>query len=82
MYEIAVSRTAQEEFGKLPKEVRRRVVAVLERASVNPHRHARRLSGEPTCRIRAGKYRIILDINEKEKRIEVLRIGHRERVYQ
>lgn len=82
MYEIAISKTAQEEFNKLPNKARRRVVAVLERASVNPHRHARRLAGEPTCRLRAGKYRIILDINEKEKRIEVLRIGHREKVYQ
>jgi len=82
MYQISISKKAQEEFSKLPNEVKKRIIGVLERASVDPHKYARRLSGDPAYRLRAGKYRIILDMDEKKKTLEVLRIGHRETVYQ
>ena len=82
MYKILVSKKAQEEFAKLPNEIKKRIIGVLERASINPYQHARRLSGDPAYRLRAGKYRIIVELDEKKKTIDVLRIGHRETIYQ
>ena len=81
MYEIIISKKAHQEFKRLPKGIKERVVAVLERIKMNPYRFARKLAGNPAYRVRVGKHRIILDINENKKRLEVLRIGHRERIY-
>ena len=81
MYEVVVSKSAKKDLQALPEEVQQRVIAVLERISVSPQRHARRLSGMDAFRVRVGKHRIIISINELAKRIEVLRIGNRESIY-
>ncbi len=81
MYEVVLSRSAQKDLLRLPADQQDRIIGVLERASVSPLQHVKRLSGSDAYRLRAGKLRIILDINEKAKRIEVLRIGNRETVY-
>jgi len=81
MYEVVLSKSAKKDLTNLPEDIRERIIGVLERISVSPHRHARKLSGMEDYRVRVGKYRIIIDINEKAKRIEVLRIGNRENIY-
>jgi len=81
MCDIVISKSAGREILSLPEDVRRRGVDVLERISVSPYRHARKLSGTEAYRIRMRKCRAIIDINEKLKRIEVLRIGNRETIY-
>lgn len=81
MYEVVFSKSAEADFQSLPEEIQDRVVGVLERISINPHRSVKKLAGIDAFRLRVGKYRVILDINEKSERIEVLRIGHRETIY-
>ncbi len=81
MYEIALSETAAKEIEKLPKDLQDRIIAVLERININPYHNVKKLVGSEAYRIRVGKYRIILDINEKLKRIEVLRVGKRDSIY-
>jgi mRNA interferase RelE/StbE len=82
MYEIVFSKSAEEDFQSLPEEIQDRVIGVLERISIKPQRSVKKLAGIDAHRLRVGKYRIILDINEKSKRLEILRIGHRETIYQ
>lgn len=82
MYEIVFSKSAEADFHSLPEEIKDRIVGVLERISISPHRSVKRLAGVDSYRLRVGKFRVILDINEKSERIEVLRIGHRETIYQ
>ncbi len=81
MYEIVISKSAEAGFLALSEDMQDRVEAVLKRISMRPHRYVTRLTGSRAYRLRVGKYRIILDIDEREKRIEVLRIGHREKIY-
>lgn len=81
MYEIIISETARKEFLNLDKDMQERITLVLDRIKVRPHHFCIRLSGTLAYRLRVGKYRVILDINEKLKRVEVLRIGHRKTVY-
>ncbi len=82
MYKIVFSESAENDFQTLAGDIQDRVIGVLQRISINPHRSIRRLAGSKADRLRVGKHRIILDINEKKKQIEVLRIGHRETIYQ
>lgn len=81
MYEVVISSSAAREIEKLAPDARERIFGVLRRANISPYRYARRLSGTDSYRIRAGKYRIIIDINERLNRIEVLTIGKRDSVY-
>lgn len=81
MYCIQFVESAAKEFRHLEKEDQKRVGSVLERMRVRPHEFALRLSGSGAYRIRAGKLRIIVDIQKEDKQIIVLRIGNREKVY-
>ena len=40
-----------------------------------------KLSGSQSWRIRIGDYRVIYDIDDKSRQIDVLHIGHRREVY-
>jgi mRNA-degrading endonuclease RelE of RelBE toxin-antitoxin system len=80
MYEVVISKSANKDMQGLPEEIQDRIIGVLERISVSPHRHARRLSGMDVYRVRVGKCRMVININERLKRIEVLRIGNRENI--
>ena len=48
----------------------------------NPHRFFERLTGRTDYKIRIGDYRVIADIDDKNKKIEITVIGHRKNVYQ
>ncbi len=82
MYNVVFAKSAEKELLSLPDDMQERVVGVLERISVQPHMHARRLTGVNAYRLRAGKLRVIIDINERVQTIEVLKIGNRETAYQ
>lgn len=81
MYSVEFVESAKKEFKQLSKENQKRVLSVLDRIRVRPHEFALRLSGSKAYRVRAGKLRIIVDIEERSKKIIVLKIGKRENVY-
>lgn len=76
--EIEFTKSAAKDFKKLPKKVKERVIAVLLRIKQNPWKYCKKLVGTEFYRVRVGDYRIILKI---EKKIFVLRIAHRKKVY-
>jgi len=82
-YKIEISRSAEKQLKKLPRDDRKRVVdAVLQLGEDAFPRGARRLSGyEDVFRIRVGRYRILYSVSETELIVIVLKIGHRKDVY-
>ena len=82
-YKIEISRSAEKQLRKLPKDDQKRVVeAMLELGGHPLPRGARKLSGyDDVFRIRAGRYRILYSVSETEVIIIVLKIGHRKDVY-
>ena len=81
MYNVLFIDSAKKDLRKLNKEEQERVISVLERIKIRPHSFAMRLSGSRACRVRAGKLRIIMDINDRVNGIVILKIGNRENVY-
>lgn len=65
----------------LEKGLRERIYSKLEDSKENPHHFFTRLSGREDYKLRVGDYRVVADINESEKRIEVTLVDHRKRVY-
>ena len=81
MYEIVFTDSAKKELLALDQETQIRIIQVLERISIRPHRFVLRLSGSKAYRLRVRKIRLILDINQTALRIEVLKVGNRETIY-
>lgn len=81
-YKIKLTSRAEKDLTKLDKKIREQIVAKLDDIKRDPRHDATQLKGEPgTWRRRAGNYRIIYQIKDKEVVVTVIRIGHRSEVY-
>ena len=81
MYSVELTKKAKVFVSKLQKRdaeiILRRIYSIRE----NPFPHIKKLRGTKLWRLRILKYRAILDIIISGKRIIVLRIGKRSKVY-
>ncbi len=80
-YEIEFSKIAEKQLYKLEKEIQIRIISALERISIRPYSHIKKLVGSPYFRLRAGQYRIIIDIKENKLLIYIIEVGHRSNIY-
>ena len=81
MYSIEFSQTAEKQIYKLEKKVQERIINVLERIRIRPFHFVKRIVGSPYYRLRAGDYRVIMDIKQDKLTIFVIEVGHRENIY-
>jgi mRNA interferase RelE/StbE len=83
VYEVFLERRAERDLKKLSEEMFYRVIPQLKALSENPKPSGcRKITGSKNdLRIRIGDYRIIYEIDEKEKAVKVMRIKHRREVY-
>lgn len=75
-YEVLILRKAQKELANLPKPAYPRIRDFITTLSSDP-----KLTGREGWRIRSGDYRIIYDVDDRQRRVTVLHIGHRKDVY-
>ncbi len=84
MFEVKLDRQPEQFLNKCERILFDRIISKLKELKQNPIPHdAKRIIGyeHPTFRIRIGKYRALYRVNYEEKRIVVVKIDHRERVY-
>ena len=83
MHEVLLERRAERDLKKLSKETFYRIIPKIKVLSENPKpAGCRKITGSKNdWRIRIGDYRIIYEIDEKEKAVKVMRIRHRREVY-
>ncbi|MFH1181724.1 MAG: type II toxin-antitoxin system RelE/ParE family toxin [Candidatus Woesearchaeota archaeon] len=81
MYEVVFSDNAKKQLAKLDRGIQERIIATLERITIRPEAHVKRLVGEPLYSLRVGDYRIILEIDKGKLLILVIRVGHRKNIY-
>ncbi|OGO30712.1 MAG: hypothetical protein A2Z29_00610 [Chloroflexi bacterium RBG_16_56_11] len=83
MYEIELRRNAIKALDKIPKTARSRIASSLLRLSENPRPGGvEKVRGTELWRVRQGDYRLVYHINDENKKITVVRIGHRRDIYQ
>ena len=80
-FSVIFDKKAAKELLKLPKDIKIRIFNKIIESKKDPSRFFERLEGRNDYRLRVGDYRVIADINLKEKRIEVTKIGHRKNIY-
>ena len=81
MYSIELSRLSEKQLYKLEKDKQTRIISSLDRIRIRPYLYISKLVGSPYFRLRAGDFRIILDIQADKLVILVIEIGHRKNIY-
>jgi len=82
-YRVALTSSAAKELQKLPGQVVERIFPRIESLASNPRPPGckKMQGGDREYRIRAGDYRVVYTIDDKNFLIEVTRIRHRKDVY-
>lgn len=81
-YSVFILRRAQKELAGLPAVDYQRVCQHIEKLSSSPRPSgSKKLIARPGWRIRVGRYRVIYDIHDSDKKVVILHVGHRKDVY-
>lgn len=80
-YQVILSEDARQTLKKLDRITASRMAKKLEVAAHDPLPYLKRLEGVPLFSLRVGDYRLVTSLDLDGKRILVIRIGHRKRVY-
>ncbi|MEM0360086.1 MAG: type II toxin-antitoxin system RelE/ParE family toxin [Candidatus Diapherotrites archaeon] len=82
MFELLLTEAFAREFKKLEKTERERIKKKLNATTKTPFLFYERLTGHDLFKLRVGKYRLIAQINMREKKITLLSVKHRAPAYQ
>lgn len=79
---VVWSLKARDKLKKLDKKISVQIIKKVESIKENPVPYLKKLKQIKYWRLRAGAYRIILDLNIADETIIVLNLGHRKNVYE
>ena len=81
-YELQIKSSAVKEIERLPRKDRPKIVQRIRALASNPRPHGReKLSAEEKYRVRQGDYRVVYSVDDNERSILVVKVGHRKEVY-
>ncbi len=81
-YSILIKRTAEKELRDLPRPDLGRITGKIRKlADVPRPSGSEKLSDREQYRIREGDYRIVYEIDDERRLINIVKIGHRREVY-
>jgi mRNA interferase RelE/StbE len=81
-YRLLIKPSAAKELQALPAIDRKRVVTRIEGLASDPRPPGtEKLSGAEKYRLRQGDYRVLYSVDDAEKSLVIVKIGHRRDVY-
>lgn len=80
-YEIEIKPTAQKQLKKLPQEIKERILKKVVFIRDIPQSFMKKLESKDIWSLRVGDYRVLIDIFEDKKLMEIIKVGHRKEVY-
>lgn len=83
MYEIYLGLSAEKDLKSLPDKQTKIIIPKIKALSAQPYpRGVKKLKGSVNFwRIRFGSFRLIYEVDQSSKRINIYRIKHRKNVY-
>lgn len=82
MFEVVFDKAVTANMTKMEKKLVVRIFKKIESAKQNPMQYFFRLTGRTDYRMRVGDWRVIADIDYKNRRIMVTNVGHRKKIYE
>jgi mRNA interferase RelE/StbE len=81
-YRLLIKPSAAKELQALPANDRKRVVTKIEGLASDPRPPGtEKLSGAEKYRLRQGDYRVLYSVDDSQKMLVIVKIGHRRDVY-
>ena len=84
-YLVEFTRSAEKEFGRLPRKLQLRAAEAISLLAENPYSElikVKKLKGaEDLYRIRIADYRIVYELRDERLIIPIIKIGHRREIY-
>jgi mRNA interferase RelE/StbE len=83
-YAVIVSDRAAREIDDLPARVAGRIYAKLEALAADPRPHGvKKLRGtKSSWRIRVGEYRVLYEIDDRRRTVDIGAVRHRSKAYE
>ena len=80
-FEIIWSASAIKDLKKIDRPIAKRIFETVTRLKKDPYHNIIKLTNSPYYRLRVGDYRVILDMEKNKLRILIIKIGHRNKIY-
>lgn len=81
-YSLRIKPSAAKELETVPRKDRRRIVQKIGGLASEPRpAGAEKLSGHDKYRLRQGDYRVLYSVDDQDRIVVVVKIGHRREVY-
>jgi mRNA interferase RelE/StbE len=80
-FEIVWPDYVLKQMNKLDRTIAKRIYEAVGKLENDPSRWVSRLVNSPYYKMPVGDYRVILDIQGKQLRVLVVRVGHRKNIY-
>lgn len=80
-YSVVLTESAQRDLARLDRSVARRIVARLEDLQEDPLQKLGRLVNSPLYRLRVGDWRVIVEVDQRQVRVLVIKVAHRRSIY-
>ena len=82
VYRLNYKPSLEKDLKPIPRAQLKRLVKVIEQLSSNPRPYgSKKLIGQNKYRIKLGDYRMLYTIDDANRVIRILKIGHRKDIY-
>ena len=81
-YSLVFKASVQRDFEGIPKKDLRKILSRIKSLAGEPRPHGcEKLTGHNRYRVRQGRYRIVYAVQEEERIVIAVNVGHRKEVY-
>ncbi|NTV57919.1 MAG: type II toxin-antitoxin system RelE/ParE family toxin [Deltaproteobacteria bacterium] len=81
-YSLVFKASVQKDFEGIPKKDLRKLLSRIKSLAGEPRPHGcEKLTGQNRYRVRQGRYRIVYAVQDEERIVTVVKVGHRKDIY-
>ncbi len=81
-YKVYFRESVEKDFKAIPKKDARRILRRIESLTAEPRPlGCEKLTGQERYRLRQGRYRIAYSIQDEERTVWIVKVGHRKDIY-
>jgi mRNA interferase RelE/StbE len=81
MYELKFDKKAIDFLNKLEKDLKNRIWDKIQECKLDPFRYLQHLESMDGFKLRSGDYRVVIDVDQANQILNILKIGHRKNIY-
>jgi mRNA interferase RelE/StbE len=82
VYSLFFKESVQKDLDGIPKKDLRKILSRIKSLAADSHPpECEKLTGQDRYRLRQGRYRIVYAVQNEERTVTVVRVGHRKNIY-